>query len=62
MYKQGREIFPVFLLKGGENMDDELYISKEIGDALYPILLILFLSMSNKRVPESEEESVCEDK
>ena len=43
-------------------MDNETYISKEIGDALYPILLILFLSMSNKRVPESEEESVCEDK
>ena len=43
-------------------MDDEAYISKEIGDALYPVLLILFLSMSNKRVPEPEEDSSCEDK
>ena len=38
-------------------MDDETYISKEMGDALYPLLLLLFLSMSNK----SEEDSSCED-
>ena len=43
-------------------MDDETYISKEIGDALYPILLILFLSMKNKREPEPEEDSLCEGK